>query len=520
MTHSILRADSSNALEVLARAVRLRASGDSFDLELHLDDDRGSVAAALAQNVCRAYPQPNDERLAALDRLGSPEAAIGENPLLRFATMDVATKATIRDLAALADSLIVRSWAEMRRGVMDFDIVHRAYSVAVQKDERVPQRVTRGAGDGSLVIWAPDEPVERLYIVLAAAARTGRRLRIVAKRGDLAGIPGEVIAPEDSADALGRAAACVVASLSDPSAAIALVPWNIPLCATFTSGAQEWISPVCSYRSWSVASAFAAITQALAMPPPVYQPSSAQHLAVSQECKRDALVTLIVRSQDGSVCDATRRSVQAQTHASYEVMVAGTAREVREALAAANGSYVLFLDDGDALFADHLASLVDALETSGAGVAYAGGVLGYTMDAPGPATIFGYSVMEQFPLRYRALAAVDEFSETYFRVLFRCEPLKRAGLHRELDMLAIYEVLLRMLAQEDAVHVNRVTGMSFRLLDGRRPMRAPRSYRTEYETCYRMHPAPDASVEDARAAVLRHLTQHAQIGLRPPPQRL
>ena len=520
MAHSVLQADAANALEMLDVAAHLRASGNSFDLALRLDDDRGSVAAVLAQNVCRSHPVMDAARLAALEKVGSPEAAIGENPLLRFATMDLATKATIRDLAALADSLIFRSWAEMRRGVMDFDIVHRSYTIAVSKDERVPHPIPRNTTDGSIFIWAPDESVERLYLVLTAATSTGRHVRVVAKRGSLAGIPAEVIALEDAAGALAHAAVCVVASISDPSAAIELAAWNIPICATSTSGAQEWITPVCSYRSWSRASAFEAITQAFAAPAPAYAPSSPQRVAAPADFKHDALVTIIVRSQDGSVRETTRQSVDAQTHHSHELVIADSARAVRAALTAAKGRYVLFLDDGDLLFSDHLAALVDALERSRGDVAYAGGLLGFLMDAPGVPAILGYSVMEKFPVLERAFAALDQFAGTYLRVLFRSERLQQAGLCEELDELAIFEAFSRILAQHDAVHVDRVSAMSFRLLDGRLPGTALRSHLAEYETYYRARPTVDPAITEQRAAVLQHLSQNPNIGLRPPPQRL
>jgi hypothetical protein len=520
MAHSVLHADASNALEMLDRAVRLRVNGDSFDLALRLDDDRGSVAAILAQNVCRAHPQMNDARLAALDLVGSPEAAIGENPLLRFATMDLATKATMRDLAALADCLIMRSWAEMRRGVMDFDIVHRAYTIAPAKDDRVPLPQRRASADGSIVIWAPDEPVERLYIVLTAAAQTGRAVRVIAKPGNLAGIPAEVIGLGDAASALACAAVCVVASLSDPSAAIQLAAWNAPICATFTSGTQEWIHPVCSYRSWSCSSAFAAITQALAMPAPAYAPSSAEHISAPKGFKRDALVTIIVRSQREGVREATARSIQAQNHRSHEVVLVDSARAARDALGAAKGRYVLFMDEGDILFPDHLAALVGSLETSDAHLAYTGGLLAYLMDAPGPRMVLGYSVMEKFPASRRAFAAVDEFAGTYFRVLFRIDSLRRIGIDAQLDVLAIFDAFSRMLDRYDAVLVDRISAMSFRLPDGRIPGAPLRTSRSEYETYYRTQPAEDSAISQARAAVLQHLSTNTYIALRPPPQRL
>ncbi|MDP9018265.1 MAG: glycosyltransferase family 2 protein [Candidatus Eremiobacteraeota bacterium] len=520
MAHSVLQADASSALEMLDFAARLRTCGNTFDLALRLDDDRGSVAAVLAQNVCRMHPVMNPARLAALDSVGSPEAAIGENPLLRFATMDIATKATIRDLAALADSLIFRSWAEMRRGVMDYDILHRSYTIAVSKDTRVPPPQGRKVTDGSIVIWAPDESVERLYIVLTAAAQTARPVRVIAKPGDLAGIPAEVVALEDAAAALARAAVCVVATLSDPSAVSDLAAWNIPICATFTSGAQEVITPVSSYRSWSRASALSAITQALAMPAPRHSPSSAQYTAASQPSVQQALVTIIVRSQGGIVCEATQRSLDAQTHHSHEIAIADSAQGVHEALSQAKGSYVLFINDGDILFSDHLAALVDALEQSNEDIAYAGSLLCYVMDAPGPPTVLGYSVMETFPVLQRAFSALDQFSGTYFRVLFRSERLRLSGLCAELDALAVFDVFSRILAERDAIHVNRVSGMSIRFLDGRQPGTSPRSYRAEYEAYYRRQPVFDADIGNARAAVLQHLLANPNIGLRPPPQRL
>ncbi len=519
MAHTRILTDALGALENLDKAVRLRSAGDSFDLVLRLDDDRGSVAAVLARDICRKNHDPNARR-AALDRLGSADGAVGQNPLLGFATMDITTKATVRDLAMLARSLVFRSWAEMRRAVMTFDILHHSFTIEAPRDGLVPEPGRRGSDDGSIVIWAPDEPVECLYIVLTAAAQTGRLVRLVCRGGDLANIPAEIVATEDGARALSHASMCVAASLSDPGPAIALARWGIPLCATFTSGAHEWLDGVCSYRSWSVSSAAAAFAFALAAPVARFEPSSPLHIGATEIPNHDVLVTVVVRTRGAGISDATAASISRQCHRAYETIAASTAQELREALGSAKGTYIVFLQDGDILFREGLAALVGVLENSHAELAYGDGLLGYVIDAPGTPTVLGYSVLERMPVWARTMAAHDEFVGAYFRVLFRRASLVEVGLDEDLDGLMIYDAFLHMLMRSTAVRADEVCGMSYRYLDGRSPGAANIRYAQEYERVYARFPAADSVVADARAAVREHLRSHDGIGLRPPPQRL
>jgi hypothetical protein len=519
MAHTRITTDASGALESLDAAVRLRAAHDSFDLALRLDDDRGSVAAILAHDICHGNRDLGSRR-AALEQVGSADAVIGQNPLIGFATMDLATKATVRDLAMLAQSLVFRSWAEMRRAVMNFDILHRSYIIEASNDALVPEPASRQNPDGSVLIWAPDVPVERLYIVLTAAAETGRLVRVVCKNGDLANIPAEVVAREDAARALSCAAVCVAASLSDPGPAIALAKWRIPLCATFTSGAYEWVDPVASYRSWSLSSAAAALAFALGGSVPVFAPSSPTHVGTTEVPAHGALVTLVVRTAGNSISRVTADTIAGQSHTNYELVVAPTAQALRDACASARGSYIAFLRDGDVLFREGLAALVNALEHSQAALAYGDGLLGYLVDAPGPPVVMGYAVAERMPVSARTMAATDELVGTYFRVLFRRESLVKTGFCEDLDGLVIYDAFLRTLERTAAVRVDEVCGMSLHYLDGRTPGDLDVQYARECESVYARVPAVDSGVSAARAAVLQHLQSHDRIGLRPPPQRL
>lgn len=519
MAHTRITTDAFGALESLDTAVRLRAAHDSFDLALRLDDDRGSVAAILAHGICHG-DRDLASRRSALDQVGSADAVIGQNPLIGFATMDLATKATVRDLAMLARSLVFRSWAEMRRAVMNFDILHHSYIIEASSDALVPVPTLRQNADGSVLIWAPDEPVERLYLVLTAAAETGRVVRVVCRGGDLANIPAEIVAREDAALALSRASVCVSASLSDPGPAIALARWRIPLCATFTSGAYEWVDPVASYRSWSVRSAASALAFALAAPLPQFAPSSPPYVAATEIPTRDVLVTVVVRTDGNPISGATAESIGRQSHENYELIVAPTAQALREACLSARGAYIAFLHDGDILFLEGLAALVNALENSRGDLAYGGGVLGYLADAPGPPSVIGYSVLERMPVSVRTMAAHDEFVGTYFRVLFKRESLVKVGLHEGLDGLVIYDAFLRMLLRTTAVCVDDVCGMAYRYLDGRTPAGVDVQYAREYERIYARVPAADSAVSAARAAVREHLRSHDRVGLRSPPQRL
>ena len=519
MAHTRITTDASGALENLDAAVRLRMGGDSFDLALRLDDDRGSVAAILAHEACRANPEPLSRR-AALDRIGSPDATIGENPLIGFAAMDLATKATVRDLAMLARSLIFRSWAEMRRAVMNFDIVHPSYIIEPSNDPLVPEPALRRTADGSVLIWAPDEPVERLYLVLTAAVESGRVVRVVCGGGDLANIPAEIVTLDDAARALSCASVCVAASLSDPGPAIALARWRIPLCATFTSGAYEWVDSVVSYRSWSVSSAVSAIALAVGSAAPVPIPPVPIAAVEPAVAAHDALVTIVVRAEGESISSITAASIAGGAHGNYELIVASNARALREACTAARGSYVVFLRDGDVLFREGIAALVNALERSQAQLAYGDGLLGFLVDAPGPPVVMGYALAERMPISARSMAANDELVGTYFRVLFRRESLVTIGLHEDLDGLVIYDAFLRSLECTTPVRVDAVCGISYRYLDGRTPGAPDAKFAREYESIYARVPAADAAVSAARAAVLHHLRSHDRIGVRPPPRRL
>jgi hypothetical protein len=519
MVHTRITTDASGALESLDAAVRLRAAHDSFDLALRLDDDRGSVAAILAHDICHR-DRDLASRRAALDQVGSADATIGQNPLIGFATMDLATKATVRDLAMLARSLVFRSWAEMRRAVMNFDILHHSYIIEASNDALVPEPTMRQNSDGSVLIWAPDEPVERLYLVLTAAVETGRLVRVACKDGDLANIPAEIVAREDAARALSCAAVCVAASRSDPGAAIALAKWRIPLCATFTSGAYEWVDPVASYRSWSVGSAASALAFALGGSVPMFAPSSPAHVGTTEIPAHDALVTVVVRTQGNSISRITADSIAGQSHANFELVVAPTAQALREACVSARGSYIAFLHDGDVLFREGLAALVNALEHSQTALAYGDALLGYLVDAPGPPVVMGYAVAERMPVSARTMAATDELVGTYFRVLFRREALVETGLRDDLDGLVIYDAFLRTLERTTAIRVDEVCGMSCRYLDGRTPGGSDVEYAREYERIYTRIPAPDSAVSSARATVLQYLQSHDRIGLRAPPQRL
>ena len=172
------------------------------------------------------------------------------------------------------------------------------------------------------------------------------------------------------------------------------------------------------------------------------------------------------------------------------------------------------------LFREGLASLVNALENSGADVAYGDALLGYLVDAPGPPTVLGYSILERIPVQARTMSACDEFVGTYLRVLFRRESLEETGLSKDLDGLTIYDAFLRALERSSPVRVDEVCGMSYRYLDGRTPGASTVSYAQEYEGVYARVPAADGAVSAARAAVRAHLQTYDRIGLRPPPQRL
>ena len=134
----------------------------------------------------------------------------------------------------------------------------------------------------------------------------------------------------------------------------------------------------------------------------------------------------------------------------------GLVAAVNDGVRAARGTYVGYLDDDDLWYPDHAARLVDVLERTRAGVAYANCVAEYADVVDGALVPREYAIFtdrdfEKDAYLYDNLATVHSY-------VHRRELFDRFGLFDEaMGAADDWEMWLRMSREIDFVHLDRVT---------------------------------------------------------------
>ena len=171
----ILACDVSSAAEVLAKALALRRDGVHFALDLNFEDPRERAVRERSAELCATYATWDEVRLM----LDDYAATIAE----QRPTVSETDRAAIFEAMRLADSIVVRSWAEHARLCVAIGDLPRTVDV-VMGDEAVLSRVVGRQTD--VVVYAPQHRADELApfitalgdfqlpvtIVLASAAPT------------------------------------------------------------------------------------------------------------------------------------------------------------------------------------------------------------------------------------------------------------------------------------------------------------------------------------------------------------
>ncbi len=360
-------------------ALERRMRGERFDVRFALIDDATAVAASVIGSVIANNPA-GAQRRAALDALGARTAVVSGRPLRDFSSRIPAERAAAREIATLAQRIIVHSHAEA-------DDVAAFAGVRREKITLVPPPVQ------PIDLPPPSTRAETIGV-----ARRGVRDDVVALIVHALEDPGEhVIVGSDAAE-LREARVIVSADPSDPSLALAFAQSGRPLAVAATSGAREYLDGVGVFDSWDPRSIRAAVGRARTAAPPVLraQPPGASERAPATGTS-GPLVSIVVRTRDRpAFLRRALASIAAQTYANVEtIVVVDGGVPVDEVLAAfpaaraivhatpqgpvgaaiagmhaANGTYLGMLDDDDVLFPDHIERVAGALCASGGHVAH------------------------------------------------------------------------------------------------------------------------------------------------------
>ena len=452
-----------------------------------------TIGGFAQRDVC-TFPRANVETLGTFGRLGDAFAVDSAAALLR--------------LRALFKTYRPR-------------FARVAFDGACDVPRGLPARDPR-----HVVLWAPTLSVDRLFLHLIGLEDTKLPVVVVcAQEGRLAGSSASFVTPAAAAEALAGAIAVIDATTESPAAACALAELNLPLAAAAPSGAGEFLN-VSLYEPWDRRSIAAAVESARGLPPGPRVQVTVHGLAPIESGR--ARVSVVVPTYRRPILlPLALESVQRQTHPSVETIVVNDGAEsIAAAVAgfanttlielpenrglpaarnagarAASGRYILFLDDDDVLFADHLAALSGAMERAHAKLAHAD-VMSCSLRPQGDAfEIVGLEA--GFVAAFdRERFLVQNYIPVHAWMTDRETFLAEGGFDESLPALEDWELFLRLTRTNEPIHVEWIGAAYMQRYDSTSMLHsAARDERKLHETIYARNPAPgSASVERRRTA--------------------
>jgi hypothetical protein len=242
-------------------------------------------------------------------------------------------------------------------------------------------------------------------------------------------------------------------------------------------------------------------------------------------------VSIIVRTHDRPLLLARAlRSLVAQSHADLEIVVVNNGGadvahlvesatggrthqyvSLREGVSvsaalnvgarAATGAYVGYLDDDDLLYPDHVARAVEALERSGADLAYTNCIAEYARVSDEQKTLLGFQVFRDSEFVAKDMY-VDNVAPIH-SIVHRSDVFSRFGYFDEmLPVLEDWEMWLRLSRSARFIHVDRITcEYSWRAdpLKGNSTLKRQREFAESYEKITSTYAADISGLPDVVA---------------------
>lgn len=310
-----------------------------------------------------------EERRVAFERLARLEGLNDERGRpVRSTRNDAARATTLAMIARLSEAPVVCTQEERRLFELLFErVLAGGFDTKMTSPSPsgcVPDVLDAAPERDAFVVWAPAEPAWRT--ALAAYALDGLHLRaiVVCRDGALPNVGAQFVRPQDAGKALSRARAVLDLSVNDPGDALALAKLGLPLAVSYLSGAYELLDGVAIYRPWMQSDIELAALTALGLSAarPAGAPASAP--AYCEPATTGAPVAL---SGDGD----------------------GAGRQTYTAIVTrASATYAAQIPRGARVFDTHVATLVEAIERSGADRAVSD-ALRRTAEPPGYVLVSG-----------------------------------------------------------------------------------------------------------------------------------
>jgi glycosyltransferase involved in cell wall biosynthesis len=478
-------ADHSLSAEALEEATQRRVSEFLLTGPM-VDEARSVIARRLAPQII-ASTSDRGKRRAMFHALANESLVIDGVTQQAMRALDPNVVQTLRELYLVGTSAIVRSRRQAAYLGGLFGRHRPGYIVRPGFDAEVPQPSTRAQDPVAILIWAPHSDISELSIYLFALEGLNAPIVIVGS-GDASAFPDiRVTAVASAQNELSQAALVVDTTLSDPSSAIALAAWDIPLVAASSSGADEFIEGVRLYDPWNWRSILAAVSAGRgdASPAIAVRRAFGRVGAVSAAVEDSGapLVTIIVPTFDrADVLPLALDSLQAQSYQNLEILVIndggpsvdhivarysrtrsinsdvnlGVYKAWNYGISMARGKYIGFLGDDDIYYFDHIERLVAALQQSRAKVAHANVLTRFLQaNSLGILQTIGNQVMYWKHLdKTEALWAGQQ---AMGGLLVDRSAFEEVGMLEETNVAADYEITVRLSRCFDFVHVDQVT---------------------------------------------------------------
>ncbi|MFN2529587.1 MAG: glycosyltransferase family 2 protein [Candidatus Baltobacteraceae bacterium] len=542
--HPVLIVAPDGAVQAIQKAVELRTAGRNFDAALILREQTTVQAVTLGKELLR-FSQDFDQRRNAYELLSRNQLEFGGKKQAEIGALTAPIAKTLSDIAALADRWLVRSWREYRRNVSLLGLSRNAFREVVL-DTTIPD-VRPDPNADAIVVWAPDEVPESIAVVLFGLEEFRRPSYVVCRPGPMYGLKTILVPPEDARRALLRAQVVVDAAVDGPSAALTFLSRGIRTVASRTTGAPEYAAQIRTYEPSVRRSIFAAISVALgegvsALHVPTARPEFSKPATVEDAAPT---VSLIVRTHNRpQFLRRALQSIEAQTYPNTETVVinnGGDAGAITAICAAfprarlttieqtdiasaatrgleeARGKYAGLLDDDDALFADHVRRLCDALVLSGARAAYADALNVYVRTVSRSYALSGYCGIFVPALERTSMLSVCQVVGSCRMMFDRGYLLSSGGFLPEFFPADDYEAWLRLIESSDVIRVAAVTSMYTQFLDRSNTSiaRGP-AYVGAHKAVYNAHPTTRQAVLQQRERLLASIRQRGGLGMAPP----
>ena len=514
--------------QVIPAIIERRRAGERVDVAIAIEEPRVALMRNVALQLINA-PSP-DERAGRLDMLAAGKLAINgaAQPAAEQAWYGDAASVPFQHLCAIADRVIFRSCAERERARRLFGEYPGRSTIAVPPDDRVPlpplDDVPRGE---HVALWADGLPGELIDVARVMLWDLRTPVRVVDA------------ATPDAARVLASARAIVALDADDPAPAIALARYGVPLCATWTSGALEYLDGAHGYEPWARCGMVDAVLRSLgAAAPRVRAHAAAAPLLPAPPAfvrERAPLVSIVIATWNRPhVLRDCLQHLGAQTYPNIETVVvnnngtpvddvvaafpgavlynrdvnSGNPTQPRnDGYARSRGDFVTFLDDDDVFFPDHVAANVEALERTRAACAKGDFLVRIVeRDASGAETETGWDLERNAGLTRNELLIANRIG--YMTVFARRSAIEAVGAFDPGEGLDELGMWVRLASKFDFVHLDRpTTAYTIRSnWEGTATAAIHHTFGDAYARFYEVHRADGLPLVGAnRAAYLAHL---------------